>query len=63
MDSIIEGALFVYGKPINNTIITKQAAIDAAQKAQEQNKILSYRIEEETDTSGKIIATMRVIND
>lgn len=54
-----EGVLIVYGKPGPDfRIITKDAAINAAQKAKEQGKILDYRVEEETDTTGKIIATV-----
>lgn len=59
--SIIEGVLIAYGKPVNFIIITKEAAINAAQIAKEQGKIIDYRIEEETETTGKIIADMEIV--
>lgn len=54
--STTEGVMFVYGKPVNDMVITKEAAINAAQRVKEQGQILDYRIEEETETTGKIIA-------
>lgn len=56
--STIEGVLIVYGKPVNFTIITKEAAINAAQGLMWRGMITSYRIEKETEVTGKIIASM-----
>lgn len=56
--STIEGVLIVYGKPVNGTIIAKQAAINMAHKAMLKGVITSYRFEEETETTGNIIASM-----
>jgi uncharacterized protein (DUF736 family) len=57
--SKIEATLCVYGKPGPDfRIIAKDAAINAAQKAKEQGKILDYRVVEESETTGKIIAAI-----
>lgn len=56
--SAVEGVLIVYGQPVNGIIITKQAAISAAQNAMQRVMITSYRIEEETETTDKIIVGM-----
>jgi hypothetical protein len=55
--STVEGVLFVYGKLVNDMLITKDAAINVAQRAKEQGKIIEYWIDEESETTGKVIAT------
>lgn len=55
---ITSGILITYGEPNGSTIFAKEAAINMAQNAKEQGKIIDYHIEEESETTGKIIARM-----
>lgn len=56
----ITRAIIIYGQPSGSIVISKEAAIDVAREALERGQIMSYYVEEESETTGRAWGTIEI---